>query len=189
MAAMKPSRSASPRWIRFKCASHSPVMAGLLIDGPTVAISAVPRGVARSALPSRLRYWRLSKVSMMSARVAGVPNPRSFIAADSSLSSKVRPADSIAVSKAASVSRGGGRVCLASASAFNTCTAWPAISPGGNCRVESSSASTSVLVADVFLGLERRPLPEAAGAGVALRAVLTSNTFHPTCSTVVPLLW
>ena len=48
----------------------------------------------------------------MAARVAGVPRPQSRMAADSSFSSRLRPADSMAVNSVASVRRRGGRVCL-----------------------------------------------------------------------------
>src|SRR5467141_599442 len=49
---------------------------------------------------------------MMAARVAGVPRPVSFMASESSFSSSVLPAVSIAVSSVASVKRLGGRVAF-----------------------------------------------------------------------------
>ena len=49
--------------------------------------------------------------SIMVARVAGVPNPLSFIASASSSSSTSLPALSIAESRVASVYRAGGLVC------------------------------------------------------------------------------
>ena len=116
---------------------------------------------------------------MISARVAGVPNPLSFIAADSSLSSRTRPAVSIAVSKAASVRRGGGRVCLVSARASSTRCGWPTVSPGGR-FCSASFSSLSVAVAALALRL-----PTAFSVA---GAVPTSNTFQPTRSTAVPVL-
>jgi len=47
---------------------------------------------------------------MIAARVAGVPSPVSFIASDSSLSSRLWPAVCIAVKSVPSVNRFGGRV-------------------------------------------------------------------------------
>ena len=47
---------------------------------------------------------------MVAARVAGVPNPRSFIASSNSRSSNVFPVVSMAVSSEASVKRFGGLV-------------------------------------------------------------------------------
>ena len=59
------------------------------LSGSHPLFANAPRSVAFNALPSRVKYWRLSRVSMVSARVAGVPSPLSFIAADSSLSSRL----------------------------------------------------------------------------------------------------
>ena len=61
----------------------------------------------------------------MAARVAGVPSPRSFIASESCLLSRVLPADSIAVSRVASVNRGGGLVRFLTVSACKTLAGWP----------------------------------------------------------------
>ena len=83
-------------------------------------MSPMPLSVATNDFPSRLTYSRVSNVSMMLARVAGVPSPFSFIASDSSRSSSVFPAVSIAVSKVASLSRGGGRVRRCNALASST---------------------------------------------------------------------
>ena len=57
---------------------------------------------------------------MIAARVAGVPSPVSFIASESSFSSSVLPAVSIAVSRVASVKRFGGRVFFFTASTSTT---------------------------------------------------------------------
>ena len=59
----------------------------------------------------------VSNVSIMAARVAGVPRPASFIASRSSSSSIVFPAVSMAPSRVASVKRGGAFVCLVRVSA------------------------------------------------------------------------
>ena len=58
---------------------------------------------------------------MICARVAGVPSPFSFIASESSLSSSVLPAVSIAVSSVPSVNRFGARVFFAIDSTSRTC--------------------------------------------------------------------
>ncbi len=69
---------------------------------------------------------------MICARVAGVPRPHSRIASDSSLSSRALPAVSIAVSRVASVKRGGGRVRFLTASASTTRWGCPRSSPDGS---------------------------------------------------------
>jgi hypothetical protein len=95
-------------------------MAALFTSASTTSINPMPRSVGCNTLPSRVTYCRLSKVSMMLARVAGVPNPLSFMAADSSFSSSVLPAVSIAVSNMASLNRAGGLVHRATAFASVT---------------------------------------------------------------------
>ncbi len=60
-------------------------------------------------------YSRFSSTSMIAARVAGVPRPFSFMASESSFSSSVLPAVSMAVSSVASVKRLGARVFLRTA--------------------------------------------------------------------------
>jgi len=62
-----------------------------------------PFGVAWSSFPTRSTYSRRISVSIVSARVAGVPRPRSFIASRSSSSSMSLPAVSIAESSVASL--------------------------------------------------------------------------------------
>ena len=58
---------------------------------------------------------------MICARVAGVPSPLSFMASESSLSSSVFPAVSIAVNSVPSVNRFGARVFFWTASASRIC--------------------------------------------------------------------
>ena len=70
-------------------------------------------------------YSRFSSTSMIAARVAGVPRPVSFIASDSSFSSSVLPAVSIAVSSVASVKRLGARVFFFRTSTSTTSCGWP----------------------------------------------------------------
>ena len=73
----------------------------------------MPLSVASRLLPLRTMYSRLSSTSMMAARVAGVPRPVSFMASESSFSSSVLPAVSMAVSSVPSVKRlGGARLLL-----------------------------------------------------------------------------
>jgi hypothetical protein len=106
---------------------------------------------------------------MISARVAGVPRPRSFMASESSRSSREAPAISIAVRSVASVKRRGGRVFFSTASAAATRFGWPAARPGGR----ASSALPSRLSPCGRGGRD--------GAG--------SRTLQPACSAVVPELW
>ena len=128
---MKAARPASPRSMRRSSASHSPVRAGLLASGWTRSTRPMPLSVAASERACRSTYPRRTRASMISARVAGVPRPRSFIASASSRSSRVRPAVSMAVSRVASVNRRGGRVRRATASASTTAAARPGVRPGG----------------------------------------------------------
>jgi hypothetical protein len=102
-ARMNTSRSYSPRTIRASFCSHCPVSSADVSSGErSMVMSATPFGVATSDFFSRLTYSRLSNVSMMAARVAGVPRPASFMASRSSSSSICFPAVSIASSRVAS---------------------------------------------------------------------------------------
>jgi hypothetical protein len=101
MPSMNSGSAPSPFAMRWSRASHAPVIAALFTSGSTTAMSVMPFSVATSVFPSRTMYARVSSVSMMFARVAGVPSPFSFIASDSSRSSSVFPAVSIAVSSVA----------------------------------------------------------------------------------------
>ena len=69
----------------------------------TTAYTASPLSVGTSDFFSRLTYSRAKSVSMMAARVAGVPMPASFIASRSASSDSSRPAVSIAASRLDSV--------------------------------------------------------------------------------------
>ncbi len=75
----------------------------MILCSSTIAITCSPLGVAWSSLPTRSMYSRRISVSIVSARVAGVPRPLSFIASRSSSSSISLPAVSIAESSVASV--------------------------------------------------------------------------------------
>ena len=68
---------------------------------------------------------------MVAARVAGVPRPVSFIASDSSLSSRLWPAVSMAVKSVPSVNRFGGRVFFFRPSISTTFWSYPL---GKSCR-------------------------------------------------------
>ena len=77
----------------------------------TMEYKASPFSVGMSDFFTRTRYSLLSRVSMMAARVAGVPMPQSFNACRASSSSTPsRPAVSIAASRVLSVCSGFGRV-------------------------------------------------------------------------------
>ena len=95
--------------------------------------------------------------------MAGVPSPRSFIASESSFSSRILPADSIAVSSVASVSRRGGLVFFETAFASSTFAVMPFSRPPG--KVASSAFFCP-----------------------RLRGVCRSSAFQPCCSTAVPEL-
>ena len=119
----------------------------------------IPLSVARSPLPSRLRYCRDNNDSMVVARVAGVPRPQSRMASDNSFSSSVRPAVSIAVSKVASVKGSGGLVVRLRILLLITST--------GSCGFRPAGRSG-------FLRGARR--------------LVASNTFQPGCSMLLPRL-
>ena len=104
---------------------------------------------------------------MMAARVAGVPKPVSFMASESSFSSRVLPAVSIAVSRVPSVRRFGGRVFFRTASTSTISCGSPFLRPDGKtCSALRSSPSAFPLLS--FL------------------AAAMSSTFQPTCCTAVP---
>ena len=72
----------------------------------------MPFAVARKAFPVRAMYSLITKFSMISARVAGVPMPFSFRAPAISSSLTDLPACSINPSNFASVRRGAGFVAF-----------------------------------------------------------------------------
>src|SRR6218665_3787005 len=144
MPRRKESRSPLPRSMRCNHSSHLPVMTGLFTSGWTTRMRPMPFSVAPKDLPLRTGCPGSRSVSRMAARVAGVPSPDSRIASASSLSSSRRPADSIAVSRLASVSRGGGRVRFVTGFTSRTARASPFTSPGGrSCSSSGTSASPS----------------------------------------------
>ena len=104
---------------------------------------------------------------MMAARVAGVPRPVSFMASDSSFSSSVLPAVSMAVSSVASVKRLGARVFFFRASTSITSCGWPFARPGGS---TCSPRFSSLLPCPLFVFF----------------STAISSTFQPTCCTAVP---
>ena len=107
---------------------------------------------------------------MMEARVAGVPSPVSFMASESSFSSSVLPAVSMAVSSVPSVRRLGARVFFFKTSASSTSCGWPLASPGGRtCSARPSCASTA-----------------APGVAFFAFAGARSSTFQPICCTALP---
>src|SRR5919109_931012 len=90
---MKASRSPFPCSMSRSCFSQPPVSSGDV----TALVSSIvttwrPFGVGWSSLETRSTYSRRISVSMISARVAGVPSPRSFIASRNSSSSTSLPA-------------------------------------------------------------------------------------------------
>ncbi len=98
------------------------------------------------------------------------PQTVSFIASESSLSSSVLPAVSMAVSSVPSVKRLGGRVFFRTASTSMTVCGCPSASPGGSaCSAPASSP--------------------AFPAFLRLLLAAMSSTFQPTCCTAVPEVW
>ena len=158
---MKGASCPEPRWIRCSCASHWPVMAGLFTSGWTISMSRIPLAVASRLLPARTMYSRFRSTSMIAARVAGVPRPVSFMASESSFSSRVLPAVSIAVSSVPSVRRLGGRVVLRNDLASRTSCGWSLARFAGKEGVSSAARFRSAI----------------------------SRTFQPTCWIAVPEVW
>ena len=141
---MNCSRLSWPRSICLSWYSQLPVISGLVSVSTPRPLSSVIRedalAVGFSSRSSRSMYCSLMRPSMMDARVAGVPRPRSLIASRSSSSSTSLPAPSIAESKVASVYRGGGLVTLAFTSMPRVATRSP-WSTGARFGVSSESAS------------------------------------------------
>jgi hypothetical protein len=104
MSAMNAARVSLPRAIAARRASHVPVNSADASDAIGIcAIKLSPSGVAIRWFFSRAIYSRRNSVSMIDARVAGVPSPVSFIAARSASSSMRLPAVSIAPRSVASL--------------------------------------------------------------------------------------
>ena len=104
MSAMNAARVSLPRAIAASRASHVPVSSGEASDAIGIcAMRLSPSGVATRWFFSRAMYSRRNSVSMIDARVAGVPRLVSFIAARSASSSMRLPAVSMAPSSVASV--------------------------------------------------------------------------------------
>jgi len=153
--AMNGPSASSPRSIRWSRASQCPVISGLFTVGSTVEISAIPFSVASRAFPCLARYFRSSSVSMIPARVAGVPSPVSRMASESSFSSSAFPAVSMAVSSVASVKRGGGWVRFFTGWASTTFTGSPRTRPGGS----AGRGSPSTLFSSTFHPGSRTAVP------------------------------
>ena len=104
MSAMNAARESLPRAMSASRASHAPVSSGeaRLATG-SAWIRPMPNGVATRCCLVRSTKPRRNSVSMIAARVAGVPSPRSFIAARRVSSSICLPAASIAPSSVASL--------------------------------------------------------------------------------------
>ena len=106
---------------------------------------------------------------MIAARVAGVPSPVSFIASDSSLSSRLLPAVCIAVKSVPSVNRFGGRVFFFRASIF--VTSWTCPSERVTGRICSGTSPSTLPFVSCLC-------PSAP----------MSRAFQPICSTTVPVV-
>ena len=107
MPFIKASRDISLRSMSRNFCSHSPVMAGLVRESIERTFRNFMRLSARAVGTSSRRSLSTNlcaiSVSIIWARVAGVPSPFSFIASASSSSSSSFPAPSIADSSVASV--------------------------------------------------------------------------------------
>ena len=109
---MNAARESRPAAIALNRRSHSPVISAEANVGTgSLSMTSIPRSVGTSCFLLRRTYSRRISVSIVAARVAGVPSPQSFIAARRASSSIVLPADSMDASKLASSNRLGGRVC------------------------------------------------------------------------------
>ena len=96
--------SYSPFSILRSLDSHSPVSSGLLrTSSSIVSIKSIPIEVATRFFFLRSMYFLRNKVSMILARVEGLPMPLFLSISRSSSSSTCFPAVSIALSKVASV--------------------------------------------------------------------------------------
>jgi hypothetical protein len=161
MSAMNAARVSVPRAIAARRASHVPVSSADASDASGIcAIKLSPSGVATRWFRSRAMYSRRNNVSMIDARVAGVPRPVSFIAARSASSSMRRPAVSIAPSSVASVYRGGGVVCFACDAKVASST-WPSTSTGS--AVVGSRSRPSASSSRPRPSIPRPSLPRPSG--------------------------
>ena len=120
----------------FNLYSHSPVISGdCRISIPKASsVSNNPNAfaVGTSSRPIRRTYSSEISVSMVAARVAGVPKPLSPIASRNASSSNVFPAPSMALSSVASVIRAGGFVCNPSAKIATVLTLSPSTTGTSN---------------------------------------------------------
>ena len=102
-----------PFSISFNCFSHKPVSSADFNNSfCIVSISCMPVGVGSTCFFFLSMYLRLNKVSIILARVEGLPIPFSFMSSRISSSSTCFPAVSMALSKVASVNCLGGLVCF-----------------------------------------------------------------------------
>ena len=142
---MKTSLLNRPASISFSLNSHSPVISGeprvvipISSSRSTRAIPLLDTTSSRLFNSWRNTYFCRIRFSIIAARVAGVPNPRSLIASRSSSSSTRLPAVSIAESSVLSLKRAGGLVSLARNSTFLA----SADSPSATKTSSSLSAAT-----------------------------------------------
>ena len=124
MSSMKWRRSSFPWAICLRRNSHSPVNSGVHRTSVRKFRSSVmsdnPFAVTTSSFPLRSTYPSKIRPSIIWARVAGVPKPRSLIASRNSSSSTSLPAPSIAESNVASLKRAGGLVSFSLISIAST---------------------------------------------------------------------
>ena len=135
-------RESSPCSIWRSLLSQSPVMDGeasaWMPSSSVISMRRSPRRVTRRSRPSRSIYFCRMSPSIVAARVAGVPSPRSDIASRRSSSSMSLPAPSMAESRVASLKRAGGLVSSCLTSMSETC----AVSPSETEQSSSLPAAT-----------------------------------------------
>ena len=124
-------------------------------------------------------YWRVNSVSIIAARVAGVPIPASFKLAFSSASSSSLPAFSIAASRLLSVCSDFGLVCFSNSSTLEIGRFSPFWS-GGRLAVSSSSpVSCSLNTARHPASFITDPFTVKSVSPADSTAVVTSFTHLP----------
>ena len=136
-----------PFSILCRLISQSPVRSGATRSDNWIvsrrSIRSTPRPVATRLRPFRSTTPVRRSFSMISARVAGVPKPRSFIASASSSSSTSFPAVSMAAIIDASVNRGGAFVSLRSVPTLNAWTLSFSLRSGKSLLSASRGATSS----------------------------------------------
>jgi hypothetical protein len=145
MAAMKPSKirfaALNPLQPRFPFAGHRRTLDRRLhrLDQPNAALGGIQRLAVAGQILALEQGFDGVGASGRRAQSAVLHRRRQFLVLQRA--GRRFPSRS----KVASVKRGGGRVCLATARASSTCCGWPTVRPGGRfCSASFSSFSAPV---------------------------------------------